>query len=176
MMRFDRQIPGLVLAAVLVAACGAPDPTATEGRQVAPEVSADELAVLSGDDWEGELTYLKDADEGAEVTLPVELAVAQNGQTFELYFSYPEQPTADGRAEVIVSDDGKMLNDETIVSREQKDDGFVLITQQACKDNDLEAQCEYTYWISEHAFSIRKMVRIDGREGAFQRTYYSFTR
>ena len=148
-----------------VTACGGP-----------PTVAPDDLAVLVGDDWEGTLTYLDYSDNATEVTLPAELAVAQNGATFELYFSYPDEPQANGRAEVTISEDGRQLNTETLTRSTREDETLHLVAEAACGDNGQPATCEYEYSIAPTAFSITNRVTPESGGETIVRNTYSFTR
>ncbi len=164
------------LAALALVACGNASGGSGGEHDFAAKVRPADLAPLVGDDWKGTLTYLNDDVPTEDVTLPVDLAVAQNGDTFELYFDYPEEPAANGRAEVSISEDGRMLNDETVKRRMEEDETLTLVTEAACTDSGVDATCEYTYDVSPSAFSIRKMVTLDGEPDAFRRNHYSFTR
>lgn len=170
-----RQSVSLLLGMILIAACDVSD-----GRDrknyFAPMVRPSDFAVLTGDDWEGELTYLNHEEPPKEITLAADLAVAQNANTFELYISYPDAPRADGRAELTVSEDGRLINDEKVVERSREDGALVLESRQDCEDAGRPALCEHTYQIAPEAFSIRKMVTPEDEGEAFQRNFYEFTR
>lgn len=170
-----RYIWGLAGLAVF-AACDGADPDSENHRPFAPTVSPDELSGLVGDDWEGELTYRGQGNAETGVTVPVELLVGQNGRTFELHFSFPENRQADGRAEVTISEDGRRINDEMLVRRLEDDGTLMLVTQQACEENSEPGTCEYTYMIAPHAFGITRMVRPKGPAEPFQASRYLFTR
>ncbi|MEQ8557785.1 MAG: hypothetical protein RIB03_05665 [Henriciella sp.] len=159
-----------------LAACGGSDAGDNSDASFAPKVSPDDFSVLVGDEWEGSLTYLDYSDEETETTIPAELLVGQNGRTFELYFSFPEDPRADGRAEVAISENGRKVNDETVQRRVQRGDELMLVTKQDCQDNAVTATCEYTYTIAPQEFTITKMVTPRDEDEAFRRNHYSFTR
>ena len=161
---------------VLISACGSGSDADNGENYFAPMVKTSDFAALTGDDWSGKLTYLNYAEPQKEVTIPAELAMAQNGNTFELYISYPDEPRADGRAELTVSEDGRMINDERVVDRIEQDGMLRLETQQDCQDDGEEALCEYTYMLAPEAFSLRKKVTLDGSGETFQCNKYSFTR
>ena len=171
-----RQSVSLLVGTILVAACG--DASGGQDREnyFAPMVRASDFAVLTGDDWQGELTYLNHEEPPEDVTLAADLAVAQNANTFELYITYPDAPRADGRAELTVSEDGRLINDEKVVERSKENGKLVLESRQDCQDAGRPALCEYTYRIAPEAFSIRKMVTPEGEGEAFQRNFYEFAR
>ncbi|RIJ30606.1 hypothetical protein D1223_08275 [Henriciella mobilis] len=159
-----------------LAACGnASSGNGTEAP-FAPTASPDDFAVLVGDDWEGELTYLDPRDGESDVTVPVELLVGQNERTFELHFTFPDNEQAGGRAEITVSDDGRRLNDETLIRRMKTEDGLMLVAQAECQENDEPGACKYTYLIGDHAFEITKMIKPQDDEAFFRQNHYSFTR
>ena len=159
-----------------LAACGNASSGNDNATPFAPTVSPDDFAILVGDDWAGELTYLDPRDGQSDVTVPVELLVGQNERTFELHFTFPENEKAGGRAEITVSDDGRRLNDETLIRRMKSENGLMLVAQDKCEDNDEPGTCKYTYLIGEHAFEITKRFRPQDDEAFSQRNHYSFTR
>ena len=161
---------------VALAACGGAESDSGNRAPFAPTVSPDDLSVLVGDDWQGELTYLDYGDNKTETTLPVNLLVGQNDRTFELHFTFPDEPQANGRAEINISDDGRQLNDETLVRRLEDGSALMLVTHQACDDNGVNGDCEFTYMIAPDAFSITKMVTPEGSDAAYRRNHYLFTR
>lgn len=172
-----KAVAGLLVLAILLQACSGPSSRGGKADEhFAAMAHPADLAVLEGDDWTGELTYLNQGEPKREYTVPAELAVAQNDRTFELYFTYPDEPEANGRAEVTLSADGRRLNDETIIDRKEQHDGLMLVTEQACRDEGLKAECQFTYWISVHEFSIRKNVTLAGADEAIPRNVYEFAR
>jgi hypothetical protein len=141
-----------------------------------PTISPDDFTPLVGTDWKGTLTYLDYGDGKTEVTIPVELMVLQTERTFGLYFTFPEDPEADGGADITISDNGRMINQETVTRRLEENGSLMVVTLAPCEDGGVQASCEYTYEISGSAFSIRMMVTLDGDTEAFRRHHYSFTR
>ncbi|WP_084420544.1 hypothetical protein [Henriciella litoralis] len=141
-----------------------------------PTITPDDLKPIVGTDWKGTLTYLDYGDGETESTIPVELMVLQTERTFGLYFTFPEDPEADGGADITISDNGRMINQETVTRRIEEDGSLMVVTLAPCEDNGVQASCEYTYDISPSAFSIRMMVTLEGDDQAFRRHHYSFTR
>lgn len=169
---------GLAGLAICLSACSG-DARDGQDREAsfAARVSPDDLAPLVGDDWEGELTYLDSGDNETEITMPAELAVSQNGRVFELYFTFPDDPQANGRAEMVLSEDGRRMNEETVQRRLKTDSGErMIVTQRACQDNGMSAECEFTYIIAPDALSITKTVTPDNSDESFRRNRYMFTR
>lgn len=171
-----RRSCAILSSAFVLSACGNASGSADADHDFAAKVRVSDIAVLVGDDWEGTLTYLNYGEPKKDVTIPAKLAVAQNHDMFELYFEFPEEPDANGRAELVISDDGRMLNDETVTRRMEEDGTLTLVTESDCKDAAVQAKCEFTYDISPSALSIRKMVTLDGDTDAYRRNHYSFTR
>ena len=178
MGRTDWRAAGLACLAIGLAACnGETDGGDREAASFAAKVSPEDFDPLVGDDWEGELTYLDYGDNETEITLPAELAVSRNDRVLDLYFSFPDEPQANGRAEMVISEDGRRMNDETVERRIRTDSGeLMVITGQACEDNGAPADCEFTYIVSQDALSITKRVDPEGEGEAFRRNRYVFTR
>lgn len=170
-----RQTGHLLLAVLLLAGCDTASSQAGHDGP-APRVWPSDLTGLVGDNWQGQLTYLDHGISRERVTLPVNLTVTQDGHTFAFDFTYPEKPEADARVQVVISTNGRKINDETVVRRIERSDSLFLVTDEACTDKGVEARCDHTYEITPRSLSMRKMVTLDGDEEAFIRNHYSFTR
>ena len=58
----------------------------------AATVSTDDLSVITGDDWTGELTYLNYGEPVIDFTIAAEIDVTEIEGGFEFSFQYPEAP------------------------------------------------------------------------------------
>lgn len=173
-MRF---LSGILLVAVAVpAACDGAAPPQGPAHDFAAKVMPADLSVLTGDGWNGSFTYLSFGEPEQELSVPAEMNVVQDGRVLELSLSYPEDPQADGQLDLVISDDGRMINAETLQRRVEDDDELILVTEHDCYDNGRPGLCEMIYRIRPDQFVIRKLVTLDGESEAFQRTRYLFTR
>lgn len=147
--------------------------------QQSPRVSAEDLRKLSGARWTGTLTYL-DYRSNKPVSIPSNLTVTQadgdeNAWVFE--YEYPDEPKANGKQTLKVSDGGTVFDGETVVERTSLDgDGFRLVTLKRGRDNDKDALFRFTYTLDGSAFSVKKEVRPEGAPEFFERNRYSWKR
>ncbi|NQY96481.1 MAG: hypothetical protein HRT82_04910 [Henriciella sp.] len=143
----------------------------------AATVSTDDLSVITGDDWTGELTYLNYGEPVIDFTIAAEIDVTEIEGGFEFSFQYPDEPHANMTAVTTISADGAMINDETVIANTLLDNGTREIrTQFGCEDLGRPATCEMIYTLSETQFELRKMVTYEGEAEAFRRNSYAFTR
>ena len=144
-----------------------------------PRVSAEDFRRLTGPNWKGSLVYL-DYSANKQVSIRSNLTVtqapgAEAAWVFE--YEYPDEPKANGKQNLRLGDDGKAIDDETIVERTTLDGGVLrIVTERRGKDNDRDALFRYTYLIGASSFSIRKEVRAEGASEFFERNRYSWTR
>jgi hypothetical protein len=144
-----------------------------------PSITAQDLNRLAGPSWSGTLTY-KDYGSGKSVTIPSALTVTraegdENSWVFE--YEYPEEPKANGRATVRLSDGGSVFDGQTVVERAKLEDGSLrIVTEKRGEDDGRRALFRYTYTLAGSRFSIRKEARRDGEAGFFERNVYSWAR
>lgn len=145
-----------------------------------PKLEAGDLKRLTGAQWKGTLTYL-DYGKNKKVTIPSHLAVAGPGAdelswTFD--YQYPDEPRANSKGVVVVSQDGTIFDGGQVVERATAAAGGVLkiVTEKAGTDNDKPALFRFTYLLGPSSFSIRKEVRHEGAAEFFERNHYSWTR
>lgn len=160
----------LLMAAQLFFAPAAPN---------APKVTDKDLRPLTGAQWTGTLTYL-DYRSNKKVSIPSSLTVTQSAEDARSWvfdYKYPDEPKADGKETVKVSEDGRAINDETVTERTELDGGALrIVTERKGRDNDREAAFRYTYLLGAKSFSIKKEVRYEGAGDFFERNQYSWTR
>lgn len=166
----------LWVAASMAAACDRADPRPEPPHDFAAKVMPSDLAVLTGDSWSGTFTYLSFGEPEQALSVPAQMSAAQDGRVLELFLTYPEDPQANGQLDLVISDDGRMINAETLKRRVEDDGELTLITEHDCYDNGRLALCEMVYRIQPRQFVIRKLVTLNGANDAFQRSRYTFTR
>ncbi|MEO1416511.1 MAG: hypothetical protein AAFW00_14600 [Bacteroidota bacterium] len=145
---------------------------------LAQEVTDQDFETILGDDWKGTLTYM-DYQSGKKVGIPVELKVSQikEGQ-YLLEYSFPEEPKANSQSKIKLSKDGKKLDKNRVLSREDLEGNTVKVV---ClgdgKDDGKKATLFYTYTFDSKEFVIRKDVQYSlGNQAPFFRNEFRFTR
>ena len=140
-------------------------------------VSAKDLEPLLGE-WTGSLTYV-DYSSNKPYTMPASLTVSRgkSEQQVSLMYTYPNEPSANSKGKLKISDQGKKLNNERIVSREVLSDGSVQVTTSyKGKDNNREAMIKGVYVLGKAICVIRKEVKYDNSENWLKRNEYTFER
>jgi len=140
-------------------------------------VSSEDLSVVIGDDWSGELTYLNYGEPVKDFTIPAEIDVSLVEGGFEFSFQYPDEPHANSTMIAAISGDGAQINDETVIANMIDESGTREIrTTFSCEDMGQSATCEMIYTLGANRFEMRKMVTYDGASDAFRRNVFRFTR
>lgn len=159
------------LAAALSACASAPPPPA------APSITDTDTALILGSGWTGQLVYRDYSPPFGEVSLRTTAEVRRIEGGLEIFFSYLDEPSANGPSEYTIAPDGTSINNAPVISRDTLSNGDVVIeTSGPCEDNDLPALCTHTYTLGETRLAIRKTVDPEGEAPAFQRNAYTFTR
>jgi len=146
---------------------------ATAQRTIAPE----ELNILLGE-WTGTLTYMNYGN-GQPFTMPAELEVerGKNQYQFALSTSYPNEPNANSKGMIKLSEDGTKINKEPITSIEQLPNELMqIITEYKGKDDRKKALIKNVYIIGKTTLIIRKEVKFDGSDTWLKRNEYTYGR
>lgn len=146
-------------------------------NQAQNSVTPADLEPLLGE-WTGSLTYV-DYSSNKPYTMPANLTVSQGKSEHQvsLMYTYPNEPKANSKGKIKISDQGKKLNNEMIVSREVLADGSVQVTTSyKGKDNNKEAMIKGVYVLGKAICVIRKEVKYDNSENWLKRNEYTFER
>lgn len=165
-----RYLTGLVAGCMLASCAQAPKPAGGE-----PTVTIADLAVLEGS-WTGTLTYRDYSPPFEDVSIPATLEVARQDEGIRLQLDFPDEPSAYDTSMLTPSDDGRMLNSETVVGRTEDGGAVTLLTQSSCEDDGRMATCDMEYTLSPQVFAMTKIVRLESGEAAFRRNAYAFER
>lgn len=144
-----------------------------------PRITAGDLRPLEGKQWIGELTYL-DYQSKKPTSIKSNVTVSRSSSdklkwTFTM--QYRLEPKADRVDEVVLSEDGRTFDSETVTERTKLPDGTLkIVTTKNGKDDDRNATFRHTYLIGRSVFSIKKEVRFDGSDTYFERNTYRWTR
>ena len=129
--------------------------------------------------WRGELRYL-DYGKNVWVSIPSNLRVTKSEQdafTWLWSYGYDDEPHANAKDGVRLSDDGKKLGNEELVSREMSANGTLkIVTTMQGKDDNRPAQFRFTYTVNATSFERKKEVKLVGSEDYFVRHVYSWKR
>lgn len=142
-------------------------------------LSLQDLAPLVGQ-WYGSLTYL-DYTSNQAYTMPadVQIKLVDSPPQLVVAYAYPNEPKANGTDTLVLSADGRMLDNEMVVSLAVTLGGEkTIITEAKGKDgnDDKPAILRHIYTFSATLFSIRKEVLFDGETQWIKRHTYSFAR
>ncbi len=162
---------GCLVAATV--ACATPPVTEPDAP---PTASLDDFRDLIGDDWLGSLTYLNYGEPKQDFTIPAALSVRESETGLGLYFQYPDEPDQNSRSALSITEEGRVVNGDTLTERSETGETLTLVTEGACQDMGQPATCEMIYTISDTALSIRKMVQYDGAAESFRRNEFEFVR
>ena len=139
----------------------------------------DDLQKIAGPLWRGQLTYL---DYSANVlrSIPSNLLVArsaEDGMTWLWSYGYDDEPHANAKDGVRLSEDGRQLGKETLLERRMSEDGtLTIITAMAGQDDHRAAQFRFTYTVAATSFVRQKEVKLDSGGDYFVRHTYSWKR
>ena len=143
------------------------------------KVSISDFKPLTGK-WMGTLTYL-DYTSGKPYTMSCNITVIIdeiNIRQFVYDVEYPNEPKANGRDTAVINTEGKMIDDERVVSNSNVKEVTKIVTEKSGVDgNDRrKALFRYTYEFSNNSFSKRKEVLFDGEDKWILRNEYKMTR
>jgi len=130
--------------------------------------------------WNGTLTYL-DYTSGKPYTMPCNITLSpvnENTQQLVLAYEYPDEPKANGNDTLVISRDGKMIDDEMVLVKEKKRSLLRVITQKTGVDGNenRKAVIRHIYTLGKKSFSIRKEVKFEGEEKWILRNEYYMAR
>ncbi len=142
-----------------------------------PIVSVKDFQLLIGN-WHGSLTYL-DYTTNKPYTMPANITITPIGRTNSFLFanSFPEEPNASWTDTILISADGRMINDETVKSKQLLKNGALqIITEVLSIDGNEKkpALLKYTYTMGKNSFIKRKEVQFTGDKKWIQRHEYSY--
>ncbi|MAT34620.1 MAG: hypothetical protein CMK06_05690 [Ponticaulis sp.] len=141
-------------------------------------VSEDDLAVLAGDGWAGELVYRAYEPPYEEESIPVKLGPVQatdGGIRFQMIFE--GETASGGPGELLqVSEGGAELGGAPIIQRTEIGDSLFVVTRKDCEDDGRAAVCERAFRIGPSTFTMSKEVILDESGERFVRNRYAFQR
>jgi len=140
-------------------------------------ITPDDFNILLGD-WTGTLTYI-DYSSNKPYTMPANLKVklGKNINQLSLFNIYPNEPKANNKDKLKISDNGAKLNNINVKSVERSSDGKVeIITEYSGKDNKKKALVRNVYILVENQFIIRKEVKFENSQDWLKRNEFNYIR
>ncbi|MBT8393857.1 MAG: hypothetical protein HKO81_08550 [Flavobacteriaceae bacterium] len=140
-------------------------------------ITSEDLKTILGK-WTGSLTYV-DYRSNKPYTMPANVNVKQgkNENQLTLLITYPNEPKANSKDKIKLSQDGKKLNKKEVKTKQDMNSGQIQITTEYFgKDNNKEALIRDIYILGEKKFVIRKEVKFETSKEWLKRNEYNFTR
>ena len=140
-------------------------------------VTLEDLKIILGE-WTGTLTYV-DYRTNKPFTMPsnVDIKQGKNENQLLLFITYPNEPKANSKDKIKISDNGQQLNKNDVKSNQKMSNGQVIITTEYLgKDNNKQALIRNVYILGDKEFVIRKEVKFENSNEWIKRNEYSFNR
>jgi hypothetical protein len=142
----------------------------------AQSIPADLFDELLQPGWTGELTYL-DYSRNKEVKIPVNMEVTKIKEgTYQIAYTYPDEPKANSKAKIRISDDGSKLAGKKITSVDDSNGWWIITSEYKGSDNNEKAWLRITWTIGPDTFATKKEVKYKGDTEYFMRNEYNFSR
>lgn len=143
------------------------------------KITSQEFRKVIGE-WNGKLVYL-DYQSGKPYEMPANLEIIQIRKTniFKFINRYPNEASANSVDTLIISSNGKLLDNERVKSKRTLEDGNLeIVTEIAGEDgNDhREALIKHTYLLGSNIFEIKKEVLFTGNANWTLRHTYKYLR
>lgn len=143
------------------------------------KLNTKDIDILLGDEWNGTLSY-SDYSSGKMVSIPSKLTIRKSKNkksTWIFDYRYPNEPGSNSTETVVLSDNRKLFDGETITEKTKLPNKILrIVTEKNGQDNDKKAIFRYTYLISKTVFSVKKEVRYEDGKEFFIRNEYSWKR
>ncbi len=140
-------------------------------------ITASDIQTVVGE-WTGTLTYI-DYSSGEPFTMPANLLAEEGKNQFQviLNYVYPNEPHANSKGKLKMTEDGSQVNISDVIAVERKEaDGLVVTTEFSGKDNNQKATIRNNYIISQDKLVINKEVKFEDSTEWLKRNEYNFTR
>jgi hypothetical protein len=130
--------------------------------------------------WKGSLTYL-DYSTNKPFSMPANIMVKDFKSSNLIICSmiYPEEPRANSLDTILISKDGRLLNNEAIkIKRSINKDSLEIVTEITGIDgNDNKAAIiRHTYMLGKNTYSVKKEVQFTTQTQWILRNEYKFIR
>lgn len=150
------------------------------GQRQHPVVSTADFSKAFGF-LKGSLTYL-DYSSGKPYTMPANITLmidASNSNNIIQVMEYPDEPKANGKDTIRITEKGTKLDGENIVQKQMLPSGDMqIITEKEGKDgnDNKKALIRHTYLINKDKYSVQKDVKFENEDKWIRRHTYSYQR
>jgi hypothetical protein len=144
----------------------------------ADKVNSNDLKIITGDQWKGKLTYL-DYSSNQKTSIPANLLVQQSTEEKNIFYfihDYPKEKKANKTDTLIINNDGKQLNDQSVIKKEKIGGIIKLVTESTLGSKDELKYFRYTYLLGSNLFSIKKEEKGIKDTAYFTRNVYEYQR
>lgn len=144
----------------------------------ADKVNSNDLKIITGDQWKGKLTYL-DFSTNQKTSIPANLLVKQSSSEKNIFYfihEYPKEPHANNTDTLIISSEGRKLNNQMVVKKDKIGTMIKLITESTNGNQSDFKYFRYTYLLGTNLFSIKKEEKGMKDTGYFTRNIYEYQR
>lgn len=143
------------------------------------KISIADFKMAEGE-WKGSITYL-DYTSGKPYTMPCNISLSSvnsNPQLLILAYEYPDEPKANGKDTLVISRDGKMIDDGMIIVKKKTGGLLRVITEKNGVDGNenRKAVIRHLYEAGKKNFSVRKEVKFEGEGKWILRNEYKMIR
>lgn len=127
--------------------------------------------------WQGSLTYI-DYSSNKPYTMQADIDIKQIGTTNKYTFAntYPKEPNANSMDTMVISKDGKMINEQIVKSIKKFNDRLEIITEVLKTDGNENkpALLRHTHIIDKDVYINRKDVQFVGQKAWIKRNEYKY--
>lgn len=130
--------------------------------------------------WQGTLAYI-DYSSNQTYTMPanVEITKLGNSASYILFNTYPNEASANGSDTLAISNNGRMLNNEEVISKRKLKNGIIEIVtaiQSVDGNENRAALIRHTYSLGKSTFVKSKEVQFIGQTTWIKRNEYNYKR
>lgn len=167
---------------VSLAGCAATNPDMSATADAGAVLAASDVDRLTGEPWNGTLTYLNYESE-SKSTIKSSLLVIRlparpdGGSAWDMRVGYSDEPEANSGETAVLAKGGEVFRDSQVLDRSVLPDGSVrIVTEQDGQDDNRDARIRFVYLLGEEQCSIQKLVRFTPGDEFFERHIYQWSR
>ena len=159
-----------LIAAIGVTTCTSPPSLpGTSSGNTPLTLRTSDLSGLGGKDWAGQLTYL-DYGSDKKAALDVDASVTVKLNCLSIALSYPDEPAANSKDELCISENGSEFDGAPLVSIQRLGPDFIAFqTETTGEDDNKPALIRQNYILSHQALTSGKEVSFDDGETWIER-------
>ena len=130
--------------------------------------------------WKGTLTYL-DFRSGKPYSMPANITIKKTpklADCIEFIFEYPDEPKANGRDTLVISNNGWQIDGAELIARRKLESGGreIITVEKGIDGNDNKrAVLRHIYTIGPAYFIKRKEIKFEGEQNFIMRNEFKMT-